>query len=122
MFNKQISILNPRPNPLQHSSLQMLFKGYLGTRKMCFKYTAEKPEERALCVHVLHVQNTWTHPPTPKMHTWDNKENKGKEQTGLTLEAELTKLVLKKPGEGDRTLPKADRKLLPRVICLLQGW
>lgn len=40
----------------------------------------------------------------------------------LTLEAELIKLVLKKPGEGDLKPPAADKKFPPRDICLLQGW
>lgn len=40
----------------------------------------------------------------------------------LTLEAELIKLVLKKPGEGDLNPPAAGKKLPPLEACLLQGW
>lgn len=45
-----------------------------------------------------------------------------KKRKNLTLEAELIKLVLKKPGEGDLKPPAADKKFPPRDICLLQGW
>jgi len=48
--------------------------------------------------------------------------NTGWEQNkNLTLEAELIKLVLKKPGEGDLKPPAADEQFPPRDICLLQG-
>lgn len=45
----------------------------------------------------------------------------GNRTENLTLEAELIKLVLKKPGEGDLKPPAADKKFPPRDICLLQG-
>lgn len=39
----------------------------------------------------------------------------------LTLEAELTKLARKSPGEGDLNPAAVGRKLAPRPVCLLQG-